>query len=275
MSILSESTDWSLSLPSFGDLDTAFELSVTSCEYVDDVWICKTSNSQDSENPEGEQVDASEPTDILSLDERWFLSEFFLPIADALADEEAEAWVVPSQYDPMQIAEFFEEPFHADDNYVILDEYDPDMESQLYQYDGYVNDDDFAYFGDYDFEQAVKPLYPRLVKKWRKVPCHQLYQAADPVLLFINEDGLKPLADEGMCGMVSSALIIAFILLFCCMVQKTKAKKYRNQFSKVKKLRLLAAKEASEAGNYVAPSLKIAVKKRSKTKAGEPHIIFI
>jgi len=266
--------DWSLFLPGFGDLDTAFEISVTFCEYVDDVLVCQTSNSQDSEKTEAEQGDASEPTDLISLDERQFLSEFFLPIADALADEETVPWVVPSQYDPMPIDGFFEEPFHADDNLLILDEYDPNMESQLYHYNEYVNDDDFPYFWYDESDQAVIPLYPRLVKKWRKVPCDQLYNSADPELLFINEDNVEMLGDEGMCGIVSSALIITFLLLFCCMVQKIKAKKYRNQFSKEKTQRLLAAKEASEAGNYVPPSLKIAVVKKSETTAGEPRIIL-
>jgi hypothetical protein len=288
MNILPESTDWSLSLSGFADMDTAFEISVTSCEYVDEVLVCQTSNSQDSEKTDAEQGDASEPTDLLSLDERQFLSEFFFPIADALADEEMESWVVPSQYDPMEIAEFFEEPFHGDDQFVIIDdlmpdwEMMPDWESQMYHYDGYVDDADMSYYGYDDFEQAAIPLYPRLVKKWRKVPCHQLYHANDPVLLFINEDDVEPLVDGGMCGMVSSALIIAFMLLFCCMVQKincmlqkVKEKKYKNQFSKEKTQRLLVEKEVGEAGNYVPPSLKVAVKKESETTAGEPHIIFI
>merc|ERR1719245_2750043 len=131
MSILSEFPDWSFSLPGFGDLDTALEKSVSSCEYVDDMLVCQTSNSQDSEKTDVEQGETSEPTDMLSLDELTFLSEFFLPIADALADEEVEAWVVPSQYDPI------EEQFKTYDNDLILDEYDPNMEIQLYEYDGY------------------------------------------------------------------------------------------------------------------------------------------
>merc|ERR1719245_1098993 len=130
MSILSEFPDWSFSLPGFGDLDTALETSVTSCEYLDDMLVCQTSNSQDPEKTDVEQGEASEPTDMLSLDELTFVSEFFLPIADALADEEVEAWVVPSQYDPMQIGAFFEEQFKTDDNVLMLDEYDPNMEIQ-------------------------------------------------------------------------------------------------------------------------------------------------
>jgi len=234
---------------------------------VDDVLVCQTSNSQDSEKREVEQGDTSEPTDTLSLDERQFLSAFFLPIANALTDEEVEALVVPPQYDPLHIAGIFGEPYQADDNFLILDEYDPNMESPMFHFDGYVDDD--------DFEQTVIPLYPRLVKKWRKVPCHQLYQAAGPVLLFINEDDVEPLADRGMCYMVSSAVIIVLLVLFCCIIQEIKAKKYRNLISKEKTKRLLAQREASEGGNYVPPSLRIAVKKKLETTSGEPHIIFI
>jgi len=276
MSILSEATDWSLSLPGFADLDTAFEVSVTSCEYVDDVWICQTVNSQDLDlTAEVEKEDGTEPTDMLTFDERQFLSEFFLPIADALADEEVEAWVVPSQYDPMQAGGFFEIPINVDDSYLMFDEYYLDTENQLNEYEEFVSD---AYFGGYgydEYEQEVISLYPRLVKKWRKVPCDKLYQASNPVLLFINDDDIESLDEGGMCGMVSSALIIAFLLLFCCMVQKIKSKNYRNQFSKEKRERLLAPKAAGKAGNYVPPTFKSTVNKISEKTAGEPHIIFI
>lgn len=279
MDILSGATDGSssVSAPVKSDRTLDAWISVVSCENVNDVWVCQTSNSQ-NQNVTGkvEQEDESKPTDVLTADERQILTEFFLPIANALSDEEADTWVVPSQYNPIQAGGFFE----VDSNFLISDKNGLDSVNQL---NDYFDEANLGYYGYVEYEPVVRQLHPRLVRKWRKVPCDHYYQSSNPVMLFINEDELEPLADGEMCGIISSALIIAFMLLFCCLIQKiktkgkakAKAKTYRNQFSKEKKERLLATTETGEVGSYVPPSFKIAVTKNSEKQEGEPYIVFI
>jgi hypothetical protein len=216
---------------------------------------------------------SAKPTEKLSMDESKFLSEFFLPIADALTDEEVEAWVVPSQYYPMQV----------NSGFLVLDEEYPkvqqqgrnkqELEKQAYGYDLYNKNADLRYYG-YDKYDQIVPLYPRLVKKWRRVPCSQMYQDSNPLLLFINDDQ-APLVDDGICGIFFSALIVMLVVLFCCMIQKLKNKKYINHFSKEKRERLLATTEVGENCSYVPPSFKLSVTKSSKKTVDEPSIIFI
>jgi len=268
MNMLSEVTEISSSLSDFADIDT--EVSVTSCEYVDDVWVCQTANSN---NPdvfvESAQEDVSEHSDILSLDELHFLKEFFLPIADALAEDDVEAWVVPSQYDPMQSSEFIEIQMDLDDNY-------ENYMSYFYDFEGNEDDREIEYFGYRAFEPEVIPLYPRLVRKWRRVPCEKMYQALNPDVLFINNT--EPLAEGKVCGMISILLIVSFSLLLCCVIQKIKAITRitrKNQFSKSKTEPLLPSTEAGEGGNCVTQCFKIAVKKKPQKPLKEPYIIFI
>jgi len=354
MSILPEAMEESLSLTNIGD--TTFEMSVTSCEYVNGMWVCQTSTTakQDEtsksiektdetskstekpdetprstlepeetpksteepdetprstlepeetpksteepdetpsstekpdENPKVEKDERSaKPTEKLSLDESKFLSEFFLPIADALTDEEVEAWVVPSQYDPSQSGAFVEVeiPINVEGRFMVFDEkypkvqrkgYDKQvLEEEEYEYDNNENPN-LGYYGYENYEQIL-PFYPRLVKKWRRVPCSQMYKNSNPLLLFINDDE-EPFVEDGMCGIVASALIIMFVFLFCCMIQKLKKKNYRNQFSREKRERLLVPTEAGKNGSYVPPTVKLSVKKSAEKSADEPHIIFI
>eukprot|EP00495_Collosphaeridae_sp_1-RS-2012_P003151 TRINITY_DN2619_c0_g1_i1.p1 TRINITY_DN2619_c0_g1~~TRINITY_DN2619_c0_g1_i1.p1 ORF type:complete len:58 (+),score=11.57 TRINITY_DN2619_c0_g1_i1:13-186(+) len=55
-----------------------------------------------------------------------------------------------------------------------------------------------------------------------------------------------------------------------------KSKKYINWLSTEKTDSLLAKKEASEVGDYIPPSLKIAGKEKvGDNGKGRPHIIFI
>lgn len=279
MSILSGATDGSSSVPAPPvESDSTLDawISVVSCENVNDVWVCQTSNSPNQNvTGEVEKEDESKPTDVLTAEERQILTDFFLPIAGALSDE-ADAWAVPSQYDPIQAGAFFE--VDVDSNFLVSDNNDVDSGNQLKDY---FDDANVDYYGYVEYQPVVRQLYPRLVRKWRQVPCDRYYQASNPVMLFINEDELEPLADGEMCGIISSALIIAFMLLFCCLIQKikgkgkAKAKTYRNKFSKDKTQKLLATTETGEVGSYVPPSIKIAVTKNSEKEEGEPYIVFI
>jgi chemotaxis protein histidine kinase CheA len=351
MSILSKALDESMSLSAVGDY--TFEMSVTSCQYVDGAWVCQTATTEkpdeapesiekadetpkitekpDETTKRSEKLDetlkstekeksdetpkitekpdetpkrnekldetskgtekqdetanntektdgipkstekraetrvekderSAKPTEKLSMDESKFLSEFFLPIADALRGAEVEAWVVPSQYYPMQV----------DSGFLVLDEEYPKVQQQGRNKQELVEQS----YGK-DLNKNADLGYYGLVKKWRRVPCSRMYQDSNPLLLFINDDQ-APLVDDGICGIFFSALIIMLVVLFCCMIQKLKKKKYRNQFSTEKRERLLATTDFGENGSYVPPSFKLSVTKSSKKTADdEPRIIFI
>jgi len=311
MDIWSGMTDASLSFSGLGDFATISELSVTACELSDGVWVCQTTNSEDPNVVEiTAEEDGSEPTDILSLDERQFLSEFFLPIADALSDEVTETMVVPSQYEPIQVYAIIE--ITGDDEVNDADNQIPannnenfgtisfnDAGAGYFEGDtGYLGDADLGFYTDegfyynnaeitntFDFfeepiadygfaehDPVVMRLKPRLVKKWRQVPCHRHYQPSNTEFLFINSGDLGTLDEVKVCGMLTSVVLLTMMLLICCITQKMRSNRRRarekNQFQPT-------LGNAGDVGNYKPPSFTMAVKRKPEKSEGEPHIIFI
>jgi len=259
MSILSGKWHGWLSLSALADLDTALSkwVSVTSCKWVDDTWVCERSNPQQPDaGKEKEQEDASKTRDTLSLEERKLLSEFFLPIADALSEEKGAALIVPSQYNRLQVYKSVKK----------YDENDLGINNMLF---------DLGYYGYGEYQPVVMKLYPMLEKKWRKVPCDQLKQPANSDLYFMYEDEVEPLDEGKTCGIIASAIIIVSMLLLCFLIQKIKAKTHRHQPSEEKAQQVLIPTENGSVGNYVPPSLTIAATKNLEKTAGEPQIFFI
>jgi len=325
MDIWSRMTDAPLSFSGLGDFATISELSVTACELSDGVWVCQTTNSEDPSVVEiTEEDDGLDPTDMLSLDERQFLSEFFLPIADALSDVVSEAMVVPSQYEPIQVYALIE--ITGDDEVTNADNLNPTNINESFgtisfndagiaYFDegdtGYLDDADLEFYNDVDFgyhndlfirdynnadisntfelleepyladygfaeydpyDPIVMRLKPKLVKKWRQVPCHRHYQPSNTEFLFINSDNLGTLDEAKVCGMLTGIVILTMMLLICCITQKMRLNRRRarekNQFQ-------ADLGDAGDVGNYKPPSFTMAVKRKPEKSEGEPHIIFI
>jgi len=314
MDILSGILGASLSFSGIGDFDAFTELSVTACELSDGVWVCQTTNSQDPDIAEvTEQVEDSHLSDILGFDERQFLSEFFLPIADALSDELSETKVVPSQNDPIQAYGILEIPSndgeiavdsaslklergrygsvlpddadvgYYDDNAVYLGETDVGFNNEvnfgllndvvLRSYNADIYETDLANNGFYsDYEPVVMRLKPRLIKKWRQVPCHHHRQTSDTEFLFVNSSDLETLDEGTVCRVVAAVMLFVFTITLCCINRKICCPRHT---SKEKNQLLIARKESGDVGNYKPPSFTMAVKRKSEKMEEEPHIIFI